>query len=66
MQAVCVDWARESVYSNKSVYAHIVLGSRGTVGAVCADVAEQVACLLDQAADPAILGRAYGGWEPWV
>ncbi|XP_013395650.1 DNA-dependent protein kinase catalytic subunit-like, partial [Lingula anatina] len=27
---------------------------------------QQVACLIDQATDPNILGRAYAGWEPWV
>ena len=26
----------------------------------------QVACLIDQATDPNILGRTYQGWEPWV
>eukprot|EP00048_Salpingoeca_helianthica_P009248 m.132741 g.132741 ORF g.132741 m.132741 type:complete len:3967 (+) comp14817_c0_seq1:97-11997(+) len=39
---------------------------RGSVGAQCADVAEQVMCLVDQASDPALLGRAWAGWEPWV
>ena len=29
-------------------------------------VENQVACLIDQATDPNILGRAYHGWEPWV
>ena len=27
---------------------------------------QQVACLLNQATDPNILGRVYAGWEPWV
>ncbi|XP_053571003.1 LOW QUALITY PROTEIN: DNA-dependent protein kinase catalytic subunit [Bombina bombina] len=26
----------------------------------------QVQCLIDQATDPNILGRAWKGWEPWV
>lgn len=29
-------------------------------------VENQIACLIDQATDPNILGRAYHGWEPWV
>ncbi|XP_028413162.1 DNA-dependent protein kinase catalytic subunit-like [Dendronephthya gigantea] len=29
-------------------------------------VENQVACLIDQATDPNILGRTYHGWEPWV
>ena len=29
-------------------------------------VESQVACLIDQATDPNLLGRAYHGWEPWV
>nr|XP_006812077.1 PREDICTED: DNA-dependent protein kinase catalytic subunit-like [Saccoglossus kowalevskii] len=29
-------------------------------------VEKQVACLVDQAIDPNILGRAYEGWEAWV
>jgi hypothetical protein len=32
----------------------------------CDSVAEQVAFLLEQATDPNILGRTWGGWEPWV
>ena len=27
---------------------------------------QQVACLINQATDPNILGRVYFGWEPWV
>ncbi|PVD38356.1 hypothetical protein C0Q70_00970 [Pomacea canaliculata] len=27
---------------------------------------QQVAALIDQATDPNILGRAWGGWEPWL
>ncbi|XP_016054399.1 PREDICTED: DNA-dependent protein kinase catalytic subunit [Miniopterus natalensis] len=26
----------------------------------------QVNCLIDQATDPNILGRTWGGWEPWM
>ncbi|CAB4032901.1 DNA-dependent kinase catalytic subunit-like, partial [Paramuricea clavata] len=29
-------------------------------------VENQVACLIDQATDPNLLGRTYHGWEPWV
>jgi DNA-dependent protein kinase catalytic subunit len=29
-------------------------------------VEQQVAALIDQATDPNILGRTYGGWEPWI
>lgn len=29
-------------------------------------VESQVACLMDHAMDPNILGRTYGGWEPWM
>ena len=26
----------------------------------------QVACLLNQATDPNLLGRVWTGWDPWV
>lgn len=39
---------------------------RAKVGERCASVEEQVACLIDLATDPNILGRTWGGWEPWV
>ncbi len=29
-------------------------------------VEQQVACLLNQATDPNILGRVYWGWESWM
>ncbi|XP_015748747.1 PREDICTED: DNA-dependent protein kinase catalytic subunit-like [Acropora digitifera] len=29
-------------------------------------VESQVACLIDHATDPNILGRTYAGWEPWM
>lgn len=29
-------------------------------------VEKQVDCLLDQATDPNVLGRAWVGWEPWM
>ena len=32
---------------------------------ICPTVQDQVECLLDQATDPSILGRAYVGWAPW-
>lgn len=39
---------------------------RAQVGERCASVEEQVACLIDHATDPNILGRTWVGWEPWV
>jgi DNA-dependent protein kinase catalytic subunit len=29
-------------------------------------VEQQIACLIDQATDPNILGRTWVGWEPWM
>lgn len=29
-------------------------------------VEQQVAALIDQATDPNIVGRVWGGWEPWM
>ena len=39
---------------------------RAQVGKRCSSVEEQIACLIDHATDPNILGRTYVGWEPWV
>ena len=39
---------------------------RASVGVKCSSVAEQVACLVDLASDPNVLGRTYHGWAPWV
>ncbi|KAJ8010680.1 hypothetical protein DPEC_G00077640 [Dallia pectoralis] len=39
---------------------------RARLGPKDLSVESQVACLLDQAMDPNILGRVYVGWEPWV
>lgn len=39
---------------------------RAQVGERCNSVEEQIACLIDHATDSNILGRAWGGWEPWV
>lgn len=39
---------------------------RARVGERCSSVKEQVDCLVDQATDPNILGRTYGGWAPWI
>lgn len=39
---------------------------RARTGERCASVKEQVDCLVDQATDPNILGRTYGGWAPWI
>ncbi|KAJ3051099.1 hypothetical protein HK097_007924 [Rhizophlyctis rosea] len=38
---------------------------RAQAGRVCKDVKEQVECLIDQATDPSILGRAWRGWSSW-
>lgn len=32
---------------------------------ICATVKDQVRCLIDQASDPSILGRAWIGWAGW-
>ncbi|KAI6646753.1 DNA-dependent protein kinase catalytic subunit [Oopsacas minuta] len=39
---------------------------RARVGEKCSSVNEQIACLIDHATDPNILGRTWHGWEPWV
>uniref|UniRef100_A0A8C5C632 DNA-dependent protein kinase catalytic subunit n=1 Tax=Gadus morhua TaxID=8049 RepID=A0A8C5C632_GADMO len=39
---------------------------RARLPALGLTVEQQVACLLDQATDPNLLGRVWGGWEPWV
>ena len=39
---------------------------RARVGERCVSIEEQVDCLIDHATDPNILGRVWGGWEPWV
>jgi DNA-dependent protein kinase catalytic subunit len=65
---------------NGSVHAHaaymphlrqIVAGLPGAnvrarVGKKCASVKQQVDCLVDQATDPNVLGRTYGGWAAWI
>ncbi|KAK2886235.1 hypothetical protein Q8A73_020181 [Channa argus] len=38
---------------------------RAKLPAAGLSVEQQVDCLLDQAVDPNVLGRVYGGWEPW-
>ncbi|KAI8906218.1 hypothetical protein DFJ77DRAFT_504568 [Powellomyces hirtus] len=38
---------------------------RALIGARCGSVRDQVQCLIDQATDPNILGRAWRGWAPW-
>ncbi|KND04346.1 uncharacterized protein SPPG_00077 [Spizellomyces punctatus DAOM BR117] len=48
----------------------VVMGEKGTnrrsdVGQKCSSVKEQVECLIDQATDPNILGRAWRGWGAW-
>ena len=40
-------------------------GGQGSPGGVLT-VEQQVACLLDQATDPNILGRTWEGWKPFV
>jgi DNA-dependent protein kinase catalytic subunit len=48
----------------------IVRGSadslRATIGEYCLSVDEQVACLIEHASDPNILGRTWQGWYPLV
>ncbi|XP_060788690.1 DNA-dependent protein kinase catalytic subunit-like isoform X1 [Neoarius graeffei] len=39
---------------------------RARLGEQELSVEEQVDCLIDQAADPNILGRTFVGWEPWM
>lgn len=39
---------------------------RAQAGVRCDSVEEQIACLIDHATDSNILGRTWGGWEPWV
>ena len=50
--------------------AESVLGAaisrRRELPATGLSVAEQVECILEQATDPAILGRTYPGWCPWL
>ncbi|XP_026183019.1 DNA-dependent protein kinase catalytic subunit isoform X2 [Mastacembelus armatus] len=49
----------------------VVLGTkehntRARLPATGLSVKKQVDCLLDQAMDPNVLGRAWVGWEPWI
>uniref|UniRef100_A0A3B4TQG3 DNA-dependent protein kinase catalytic subunit n=1 Tax=Seriola dumerili TaxID=41447 RepID=A0A3B4TQG3_SERDU len=39
---------------------------RAKLPAAGLSVEKQVDCLLDQAMDPNVLGRVWGGWEPWI
>ena len=39
---------------------------RARIGEKCSSVNEQIACLIDHATDPNILGRTWQGWEPWI
>lgn len=39
---------------------------RARVKERCSNVQEQIACLIDHATDPNILGRTWQGWEPWI
>lgn len=39
---------------------------RARLGEKDLSVEEQVDCLLDQAMDANLLGRAWVGWEPWI
>ena len=41
-------------------------GGRPGVSGTALSVEQQVACLLDQATDPNILGRTWEGWKPFV
>mmetsp|Transcript_15125 Transcript_15125/g.59220 ORF Transcript_15125/g.59220 Transcript_15125/m.59220 type:complete len:1470 (+) Transcript_15125:2-4411(+) len=65
---------RTSVHGKKPYLRHlerIVSGEakhnvRARIGERCDTVAEQVACLVDLASDPNVLGRMYGGWASWI
>ena len=57
--------------SHYSKAAQVVLGDkdhdiRARLPPKGLTVEQQVACLMNQATDPHILGRVYFGWEPWV
>eukprot|EP01121_Diplochlamys_sp_Union-15-3_P021863 TRINITY_DN9091_c0_g1_i1.p1 TRINITY_DN9091_c0_g1~~TRINITY_DN9091_c0_g1_i1.p1 ORF type:complete len:142 (-),score=35.51 TRINITY_DN9091_c0_g1_i1:42-467(-) len=63
----------ESIHQNKKYLPFlkkILMGSEENVRArakkKCESAKEQVDCLVDQATDPNILARAWGGWAPWV
>jgi len=65
---------KESVHASQIYHKslqQIVLGEpdfnvRAKVKEKCTSVKEQVDCLVDQATDPNILGRAYFGWAAWI
>ncbi|KAI8930349.1 hypothetical protein BC831DRAFT_508515 [Entophlyctis helioformis] len=69
IQAIELRWGHET----KPYYAAALAALMGTeerdprarVGQQCASVREQVQCLIDQATDPNILGRAWVGWSSW-
>jgi DNA-dependent protein kinase catalytic subunit len=64
----------ESIHCNKSYMSalkDIVLGDptlniRATIKEKCSSTKEQIECLIDQATDPNILGRSWGGWAAWI
>jgi DNA-dependent protein kinase catalytic subunit len=63
-----------SIHHNKNYMAalkDIVLGDpkvnpRALVKEKCQSTTQQVECLIDQATDPNILGRSWGGWASWI
>jgi DNA-dependent protein kinase catalytic subunit len=65
---------RESTQSTKPYLNNIIRVVRGDAKEnaraqakdKCVSVKEQVDCLVDQATDPAILGRAWVGWGPFL
>jgi len=49
----------------------VCLGDRAVNTRACEpesglSVESEVACLMDHAMDPNVLGRTYQGWEPWM
>ena len=72
-----LDTMAASVKRNKRIekvgekFAALALGDpscnyRATVEQKCPSIKEQVKCLIDIASDPAILGRTYAGWMPYL
>jgi len=71
---ILIDELRTSVHGRSPALKHlenIVTGVEGInvrtqFRGTCPSTAEQVACLVDLATDPNILGRMYAGWAAWI
>jgi DNA-dependent protein kinase catalytic subunit len=71
---IMIDELRSSVHGRSPALKNLEQIVGGVAGSnvrtehrgTCATVADQVACLVDLATDPNILGRMYGGWAAWV